>query len=47
MVWWVNVVLGILIGSFLATYVEGYRNLFKALLDKLASSKKKPNKKKK
>jgi len=47
MVWWVNILLGFLIGSFAATYVEGYRNLFKGIFDKLASKKKNSSNKKK
>lgn len=43
MVWWVNILLGFLIGSFAATYSEGYRNLFKRIFDKLSGSKKKSN----
>jgi len=41
MVWWVNILLGFLIGSFAATYSEGYRNLFKSILDRLSKGKKK------
>lgn len=41
MIWWVNILLGFLIGSFLACYSEGYRNLFQSVLGKLASGGKK------
>lgn len=40
MPFWVNILLGFLIGSFLACYSEGYRNLFQSVLGKLASGKK-------
>jgi len=39
MVWWINVILGILIGSFLACYVPIYREGFKAVLGRLANAK--------
>lgn len=49
MPFWINILLGFLIGSFAATYSEGYRNSFKSILDRLSKGKKKsnPNKKKK
>lgn len=47
MTWWVNLILGLLIGSFLASYVPAYRDGFKAVLNRLAQSKKKNTKGKK
>ena len=50
MAWWINVVLGFIIGSFAATYSEGYRNTFKGILGALSKKtekkKTKTNKKK-
>ncbi len=47
MSWWVNIIFGLLIGSFMATYVPGYRAGFKAVFDRLAQSGKKKIKGKK
>ena len=43
---WINVVMGFLIGSFAATYSEGYRNMFKRVLGGLAKKTDKKKKKK-
>ena len=47
MAWWVNIIFGILIGSFMSCYVPAYHNGFKAVLNRLAQTKKKNTKGKK
>lgn len=48
MEWYVNLILGFLIGSWMATFVEPYRNGFRALLSFLAKkAQQKPKNKKK
>lgn len=37
MIWWMNVLLGFLVGSFAASYFPAYRNLFMKVLGALAS----------
>ena len=46
MTWWVNIILGFLIGSFMATYIPAYRDGFKAMLDRISKGKKKSKPKK-
>ena len=41
MTWWLNLMMGLLIGSFLSCYIPAYRNGFMAVLGRLASGKKK------
>lgn len=49
MAWYVNLILGLLIGSWAASYSEGYRNMFRGVFNWLAkktSTSKKPKEKK-
>lgn len=38
--WYVNVILGFLIGSYLTAFVPAYRNIFTKIMKGLAKSKK-------
>jgi len=47
MTWWINIIMGFLIGSFAASYSERYRSIFIGILSSLAKKKDKAKKGKK